>query len=120
MYWKSEKPFANKGRRGRGEPYDLPLSICFRVTRYCNAHCGFCLAPPDGAHPDVETLLLRIDWLLSHGVNTIHFCGGEPTIHPGLERLLLHVHAQGKKAKLTTNGIKLPEPLLPILRTTDT
>jgi MoaA/NifB/PqqE/SkfB family radical SAM enzyme len=120
LHRKSGKFFASKGRRGPAKPYDLPPSICFRITRYCNAHCGFCLAPPDGAHPDVETLLLRIDWLLLHGVNTIHFCGGEPTIHPGLEQLLLHVHTQGGKAKLTTNGIKLPATLLPILRTTNT
>ena len=116
---KSAKSFARNGQ-GLADIYNLPPSICFRVTRYCNARCGFCLAPPDGAHPDEEILLRRIDWLLLHGVNTIHFCGGEPTIHPGLPRLLVHVHAQGGKTKLTTNGIKLPEALLSILRTTDT
>ena len=54
-------------------PLDLPPMICFRVTRSCNARCGFCLVPPDGAHPNVDTLTLRIDWLLSRGVKTIHF-----------------------------------------------
>jgi MoaA/NifB/PqqE/SkfB family radical SAM enzyme len=101
-------------------PLGLPESICFRVTRYCNARCGFCLAPPDGAHPDVATLTRRLDWLLSRGVKTIHFCGGEPTIHPGLPVLLEYVHAQGGHIKLTTNGITLPDGLLPILRATDT
>ncbi|MCX7098935.1 MAG: radical SAM protein [Methylococcales bacterium] len=98
----------------------LPQSICFRVTRYCNARCGFCLAPPEGSHPDVKTLISRLDWLLMHGVNTIHFCGGEPTIHPGLPQLIDHVHKHGGKTKLTTNGIKLPDPLLPLLRQTKT
>lgn len=90
------------------------------MTRYCNARCGFCLAPADGAHPDEEVLLRRIDWLFARGVGAIHFCGGEPTIHPGLSRLLMHVHAQGGKSKLTTNGIKLPEALLSMLAMTDT
>jgi hypothetical protein len=44
---------------------ELPSSVCFRVTRYCNAHCGFCLAPPEGVHPPAQVLLQRLDvrWL---------------------------------------------------------
>jgi hypothetical protein len=38
------------------EQVRLPEVVCFRVTRYCNAACGFCLAPPDGAHPGTDTL----------------------------------------------------------------
>ena len=101
-------------------PIDLPPTLCFRVTRYCNARCGFCLAPPDGAHPDVGTLIRRLDWLLLRGVKTIHFCGGEPTIHPGLPVLLEHVQAQGGTMKLTTNGITLSDVLLTTLYATNT
>jgi len=89
----------------------LPATICFRVTRYCNARCGFCLAPPDGAHPGAQTLLQRIDWLLERGVASIHFCGGEPTIHPALPELLAYVRSRGKKSRLTTNGIALSDEL---------
>lgn len=95
---------------------DLPPTICFRVTRYCNARCGFCLAPPDGTDATANTLMRRIDWLLARGVRTIHFCGGEPTIHPALPQLLAHVRAQGGKSKLTTNGIKVSDALLSVLR----
>jgi MoaA/NifB/PqqE/SkfB family radical SAM enzyme len=99
----------------------LPATVCFRVTRHCNARCGFCLAPPDGGRsPDAPTLTHRLDWLRAHGVKTIHFCGGEPTIHPALGQLLAHVHERGGKNKLTTNGILLPDGLLPILRATAT
>lgn len=94
----------------------LPAMVCFRVTRYCNARCGFCLAPPDGAHPPAQVLMQRLDWLASQGVRTIHFCGGEPTIHPALPELLAHAHAGGSGSRLTTNGISLPERLLPALR----
>ena len=99
---------------------DLPESICFRVTRHCNARCSFCLAPPDGASPDYHTLVQRLHWLQSHGVKTIHFCGGEPTIHPALPSLLKHVHESGGKTKLTTNGIAIPDDLLSTLRATNT
>jgi MoaA/NifB/PqqE/SkfB family radical SAM enzyme len=77
-----------------GVTLDLPPAICFRITRYCNARCGFCLAPPDGAHPDADTLMHRIDWLAEHSVRTIHFCGGEPTIHPALPQLIAHATAR--------------------------
>ena len=98
----------------------LPPMICFRVTRYCNARCGFCLAPPDGAHPSAAVLAQRIDWLMARGVKTIHFCGGEPTIHPALPELLGYLHARGGHSHLTTNGIALPELLLPALRAAGT
>lgn len=98
----------------------LPESICFRVTRNCNARCDFCLAPPEGEQPDEETLKHRIDWLLAHGVNIIHFCGGEPTVHPALSELLSYVQSNKGKCKLTTNGIVVDEHLLSVLRETNT
>ncbi|SAL02230.1 pyrroloquinoline quinone biosynthesis protein PqqE [Caballeronia arationis] len=99
---------------------NLPPMICFRVTRYCNARCGFCLAPPDGAHPPATVLMQRLDWLAHQGVRIIHFCGGEPTIHPALPELLAHVESHGGGSRLTTNGIALPERLLPALRSART
>jgi MoaA/NifB/PqqE/SkfB family radical SAM enzyme len=95
---------------------DLPATICFRITRYCNARCGFCLAPPDGAHPDAETLKHRIDWLRVRSVRTVHLCGGEPTIHPALGTLIAYAHASGMATKLTTNGIAMAEGLAAVLR----
>ena len=94
----------------------LPSMICFRVTRFCNARCGFCLAPPDGGiHPPASLLKERIDWLLERGVKTIHFCGGEPTIHRELSALIDYVHHRNGKSKLTTNGISLPDNLVDAL-----
>lgn len=103
---------------GRKSAARINLSevICFRITRYCNASCGFCLAPPDGAHPSTSILTARIDWLRSHGVRTLHFCGGEPTIHPGLATLIEHVHREGGKTRLTTNGIAIADELISVLR----
>jgi MoaA/NifB/PqqE/SkfB family radical SAM enzyme len=90
----------------------LPPQVCFRVTRACNARCGFCLAPWDGEHPREEVLKERIDWLLENEVKIVDFCGGEPTIHPALPRLIERVHAKAAKTRVTTNGLSLPEPLL--------
>src|SRR6185369_856603 len=50
------------------------------------------------------------------GVRTIHFCGGEPTIHPAMAALVGHVESRGAKSRLTTNGIVMPEELLRAMR----
>jgi MoaA/NifB/PqqE/SkfB family radical SAM enzyme len=96
--------------------HGFPQSVCFRVTRACNARCGFCLAPWDGEHPSAEVLLHRIDWLTDRGVRIVHFCGGEPTIHPALASLIARVRERGAAPRLTTNGIAMPGPLLEALR----
>lgn len=100
--------------------FQLPQSICFRVTRRCNASCTFCLAPPVEEKKDTTALLSRLAWLLENGVRTIHFCGGEPTLYPELDSLLLFVHEQGGKSKLTTNGIVMRQPLLDVIKKTKT
>ncbi len=99
-------------------PLKLPDRICFRVSRCCNARCVFCLAPANGDMVDGNTLVHRIDWLLSHGVRGFDFCGGEPALHPELPRLLAHVHGRRKKAGITTNGIEMSDALLSALHTT--
>lgn len=97
----------------------LPIKICFRVTRFCNARCGFCLAPPDGGdHPPVSRLKKYIDWLFERGVWSIHFCGGEPTIHHDLPQLIRYVHTMGGKPLLTTNGISISDDMIAVLNAT--
>ncbi len=99
----------------------LPSMICFRVTRFCNARCGFCLAPPDGGkHPPASALKNRIQWLLANGVRTIHFCGGEPTIHHDLPKLIAYVKSLGGKSKMTSNGMAISDQLIEVLYQCDT
>ena len=86
-----------------------PKVVCFRVTRACNAACSFCLAPPDGVHPSKAELIRRLGQLAADGAEVIHFCGGEPTLHPALPDLMLFAARQGIKCKLTTNGLFLPQ-----------
>ena len=98
----------------------VPDAVCFRVTRYCNARCGFCLAPNDGNHPPEAVLVDRIDRLVDQGVRVLHFCGGEPTIHPALAALLDHTRGRGAQPRLTTNGIAVPDDLVDAIVRTDT
>ncbi len=90
--------------------------ICFRVTRNCNARCRFCLAPPNNTHAEYAELIRRIKWLLDHQVKTIHFCGGEPSVHPDIEKLISFVHKNKGKSKITTNGIRLNDSLISTIK----
>lgn len=101
-------------------PVTLPDYVCFRITRRCNARCGFCLAPAVGTAADDTLLRDRVDWLLCRGVRTFHVCGGEPAIHPALPDLLSYLHAKGAKTRMTSNGIEMSDELLAALRATDT
>jgi MoaA/NifB/PqqE/SkfB family radical SAM enzyme len=67
-------------------------------------------------HPDADILIERLDWLLARGVNTVHFCGGEPTIHPSITQLIEYVHSRNGKTRLTTNGIAIRDTLIEVLR----
>lgn len=107
-----------KGLADKKPINSLPEQVCFRVTRSCNARCGFCLAPPDGAQPDFQTLTQRIDWLIAHGVSIFQVCGGEPTVHRELPQLIEYIHARGGKTRLTTNAIKVSDALITVLKTT--
>lgn len=97
---------------------NLPASICFRVTRSCNARCVFCLAPPTGNDPDTATLIRRIDRLHDRQVRKLDFCGGEPTIRPDLPELIKHADGKGFGIRLTTNGITMHRELPKLLQRT--
>lgn len=96
----------------------LPSNICLQVSRNCNARCAICLAPADGTTVDAATLKYRLDWLVSRGVRRVHFCGGEPTLHPALPELLSHLFSLHGKGKVTTNGMEISDEVLSAFRAT--
>ncbi len=72
----------------------------------CNFACAHCCSPDASAalNPREESLLL--DAVESHGMKTLHFLGGEPTLY--LDRTNAFLSKLGKlnkfKVKITTNG----------------
>jgi MoaA/NifB/PqqE/SkfB family radical SAM enzyme len=53
---------------------------------------------------------------LTRGVRTIHFCGGEPTVHPAIPQLIEYVYSHNGKSRLTTNGMAISNELVAVLR----
>lgn len=80
------------------------------VTRKCNLSCGYC-NEYDKVSPPVETerLLDYIDHLAGLGTLVITFTGGEPLLHPDLDRLIARVVSHGMVCTSITNGFLLTD-----------
>jgi len=76
--------------------------------RRCNLSCTYCNEFDDVSKPvAVETMFERLDQLATLGTTVITFSGGEPLLHPELDRLITHVRRRGIIAGMITNGYLL-------------
>ena len=74
-------------------------------TRRCNIACAYCNEYDHVSKPvDTAEMERRIDKLADLGVSILTFSGGEPLLHPELDRLIRHVRRRGMIASLITNG----------------
>jgi MoaA/NifB/PqqE/SkfB family radical SAM enzyme len=85
-----------------------PLLVQLVVTRRCNLACGYCDEYDDFSGP-VELALLerRIDHAAGLGTIVLTLTGGEPLLHPGLDRLVARAVAGGMVCTLISNGYAL-------------
>lgn len=95
-------------------------NVCLRVTRVCNARCDFCLAPPDGLHVPFADVERQLAWLAGRGVRKVNLCGGEPTVRSDLAAIVATAHAAGLQTTMTTNALRVPRDLPPVLQATGT
>jgi MoaA/NifB/PqqE/SkfB family radical SAM enzyme len=96
-----------RGLRLLANPY-IPLLSQVVVTRKCNLSCGYC-NEYDKVSPPVDTdLLMRyIDHLAALGTCIITFTGGEPLLHPDLDKLIARVVSHNMVCTSITNGFLL-------------
>lgn len=88
----------------------------------CNAKCDFCTDPMNyRASDDYIPNLMKVVNELPSNFNQVSVSGGEPTISPDLEAVLLILRMSGrfKKTVLTTNGTFLHKHLKTISRYVD-
>ena len=78
------------------------------VTRKCNLSCGYC-NEYDKVSPPVESRLLEryIDHLADLGTVIITFTGGEPLLHPELDKMIARVARHNMVCTSITNGYLL-------------
>ncbi len=93
--------------RALGSRYN-PLLAQVVVTRRCNLACGYC-NEYDNFSPPVPTadLLAWIDHLASLRTASITFTGGEPLLHPELDRCIRAARDHRMIVTMITNGFRL-------------
>jgi MoaA/NifB/PqqE/SkfB family radical SAM enzyme len=75
------------------------------VIRRCNLSCGYCNEYDDHSPPlPAAELYARIDHLASLGTLAVTLTGGEPLLHPDLDKLVARVVSHGMVCTTITNG----------------
>ena len=98
-----------------------PLKTYFDFTNRCNLSCRHCIT---SSSPDVDTSeelsTERIKELIAEiariGVLEIATGGGEPLMHPEWASLFRAVTASGLNLIVTTNGLRLTDPAVRMLK----
>jgi len=87
---------------------DHPVMAHIIPIRRCNLSCTYCNEYDDFSKPvPVEVMTARLDQLAALGTTIITFSGGEPLLHPELDRLITHIRNRGILVGLITNGYLL-------------
>jgi MoaA/NifB/PqqE/SkfB family radical SAM enzyme len=87
---------------------DHPILAHVIPMRRCNLSCAYCNEYDDKSKPvPIETMYERLDRLADLGTNIITISGGEPLLHPDLDRIIARVRSRGMIAGMITNGYLL-------------
>src|SRR5438552_15411049 len=82
-----------------------PLLVQIIPIRRCNIDCGYCNEYDKVSAPvPADLMMRRIDKLAELGTAVVAFSGGEPMLHPDLDRLIRRIRRRGMMAGLITNG----------------
>src|SRR5262249_24122381 len=77
-------------------------------TRRCNLACGYCNEYDDFSPPiPTDAMIRRIDRLAELKTAIVTISGGEPLLHPDIEKLIQRIRHHGMIAGIITNGYLL-------------
>jgi len=78
--------------------------------RRCNLACGYCNEYDTTSKPvPFETMVKRLDKLAALGTTAIIISGGEPLMHPDIEKIIARIRHHKMLACLITNGYLLTQ-----------
>jgi MoaA/NifB/PqqE/SkfB family radical SAM enzyme len=87
---------------------DHPVLAHVIPMRRCNLACAYCNEFDDHSKPvPLDTMHERLDRLAELGTTIATISGGEPLLHPDLDRLIERVRRRGMISGLITNGYLL-------------
>ena len=88
-------------------------SVTIFLTLRCNCACAYCDFPrmDRGRDWDGDRFLRLLDGLARHGTARLGLSGGEPLLHPDVDRIVWAAAAHGFLTSMVTNGILLADHL---------
>jgi MoaA/NifB/PqqE/SkfB family radical SAM enzyme len=87
-----------------------PVLVHLIPMRRCNLACSYCNEYDAVSRPvATEVMLARIDKLAVLGTAVLTFSGGEPMLHPDLDKLVVRARERGLFVTLITNGYYLSQ-----------
>lgn len=87
-----------------------PFLVHLVTTRRCNLTCGYCNEYDDTSDPvPTEELIRRVDHIAKLGTVVVTMTGGEPLLHPELDKVVARVTSHGMVCTSITNGYPLTE-----------
>jgi len=87
---------------------DHPILAHVIPIRRCNLSCAYCNEYDKHSKPvPIETMFQRINRLADLGTTIITISGGEPLLHPELDRIVGQIRRRGIIAGMITNGYLL-------------
>lgn len=93
------------------------MKVTLNITRRCNKDCTYCYLPKE----DVNLSFDKIKEIIENNkIELITLTGGEPLMHPEIEKILKYLATKNLKIRLFTNGILLKGKLLSVLKDTNT
>ena len=111
FYWHDEK---TAGACGDGCALGHSCTLIFEITDACNLTCPTCFtasSPHETRAMTFEEFDAKLARLLAAGrkdADIVQLSGGEPTIHPDLERMIEACFARGiRRVYVNTNGVRL-------------
>ena len=85
-----------------------PVAAHLIPIRRCNLSCAYCNEYDDRSAPVPSAdVCHRIDRLVALGTGVVTLSGGEPLLHPDLDKIIHHIRQRGAIATLITNGYLL-------------
>lgn len=114
LYWHPRTATANGCGRGGCCVTGHSCTLIFEITEKCNLTCPTCFtasSPHETWRMSFEEFVAKLDRLLAAGkrdADLVQLSGGEPTLHPDLERMIEACFARGvQRVYVNTNGIRL-------------
>ncbi len=85
-----------------------PIQVQIVPMRRCNLACGYCNEYDNFSSPvALVEMERRIDKLGELGTSLVTISGGEPLMHPDLEKIIARIRRNGALAGMITNGYLL-------------